>query len=1074
MRSYSRRNKEINEKRNSKISFTNEKTDTHVSLSSVDTNNSKIEEAADGEDEMLGGRLKMMVWNAGGLNNKFDRLVGCLKRSEAHFAVVTETWWRADGAIPRECQLNAICPTEGLRKLSGTNGISLVVNPNLASSLVVKSVSSLAKDTVHGCFLAFLVAGVQVVVVYNAPSLQLSLDELLDSATSTARIDFLKPLVILGDFNARLEVWGDAISNNEGWSLDAWMSNKGLSRCCSGPAATFDNGRGRSIIDHVFCNFTDTLVLNLGKPMALVDHSALLADIPFSRIASRPADRSYTRIRLEKLYDPEIRSAYRSFTDVQLPTLKAALERLRNERTLECLDQVDKVFCKYFKSIGQEVLGTKVAGKRLLCYKPLESPVLSGLYLEQEFSPSIDNERAIVKELCRLRKVRFEEFSASLEKKPARDVLKIVSQINSNRKSRHFALQENPAAFREYAAHFKTMNTNNLPEVPIDEVILSRDSERCAMLASEIFCAGTILNVLQSVPWNKAAGASGVSYDLLKGASNNAISVIAEWFGIIFEIGLVPSSWTRSLVVPVPKKGDLNLIKNYRPISLTESFRKLFEHCVNKYMTRTFPANHFTQGGFRSHHCVMDMVTALHQALSRKRGMHVAFLDIRAAYDSVDRRILWKRCKERGLNDELIWILRRLFDHNSAQLVIGGKRSEPFPILAGVLQGSVLSPALYSIFIDDLAKTLNRNCRVTIGHCKYNSTLYADDIAVFAESKEALQFLLTICTNHAKANRYQFNVGKCAVIGATNFSYMLDGLEIPQVSQFTYLGVETNRNGIMAKEFLDRRCKSAVVAGHRLISLGMNAGGFPLKACSMLYKVFIRSKLEAGVGILPDSKTIARKLEAAQRTVLARIFFCGPTSSGTILRSLLNCPSMAFRCKFLRSRYLHRVLLLPDTHILRRLQPAKHFYIEKLVKNSFSLQEVRPSNRRKLVEIEMEMVHGATAAATDGFLVINATEGIPWFVLDHSLVPSLRKRLLQWMLKKFPASEPPACGRCVIGRCTQSHVAECNHLLENLAPDIPPRFRPEFLLSHRLAAINVVADAVNAAVGNCLPCLRLH
>lgn len=98
------------------------------------------------------------------------------------------------------------------------------------------------------------------------------------------------------------------------------------------------------------------------------------------------------------------------------------------------------------------------------------------------------------------------------------------------------------------------MNTNNLPEVPIDEVILSRDSERCAMLASEIFCAGTILNVLQSVPWNKAAGASGVSYDLLKGASNNAISVIAEWFGIIFEIGLVPSSWTRSLVVPVPKK----------------------------------------------------------------------------------------------------------------------------------------------------------------------------------------------------------------------------------------------------------------------------------------------------------------------------------------------------------------------------------------------------------------------------------------------------------------------------------------------------------------------------------------
>jgi len=1074
MKTYSRRSKEIDEKEKKKLShkFKNN-IGTHFS-SPVDADNEQIEVAADGEDEMLGGRLKLLLWNAGGLNNKFDRLIGCLKKSEAHFAVVTETWWRPDGAIPRECLLNALCPSEGLRKLSGQNGISLVVNPDLAASLVVKPMTSLAKDTMNGCFLAFLLAGVQFVVIYNAPSLSLSLDELLNSATSTARIDFSKPLILLGDFNARLQAWNDSVDNEEGSILDAWTATKGMSRCCSGPAVTFDNGRGRSLIDHVFCNFVDASVLNLGKPMPLADHSALLVELPFVRLQPRPVDRSYTRIRLEKLYDLDIRNSYRSFTDVRIPSLKSALESLKAERSLECLDKVDKVFCEYFKSIGREALGTKVAGKRALCYKPLESPLLNALYLEQEFAPSLENERAIVKELCRLRKVRFEEFSASLDRKPARDVLKIVAQINSNRKSRHFALQENPAAFKDYAAHFQAMNTNCLPEVPIPELVLTREDERCRALANDIFNVGTILNVLQSVPWNKASGASGLSYDLLKAASVNAITLVAEWFGLCFEIGLVPSSWTRSLVVPVPKKGDLNLIKNYRPISLTESFRKLFEHCINKHIIRSFPANHFSQGGFRSHHCVMDMVVALHQALSRKRGMHVAFLDIKAAYDSVDRRILWHRCKERGLSDELIWILKRLFDHNSAQLVIGGKRSEPFPILAGVLQGSVLSPALYAIFIDDLAKTLNRSCRVTIGHCSYNSTLYADDIAVFAETKEALQFLLQVCSKHAKANRYQFSVGKCAVIGDASFAYKLDGLEIPQVSQFTYLGVETNRNGIMAQEFLERRCKSAVDAGLRLISLGMNVGGFPLKSCSTLYKVFIRSKLEAGVGLLPDSKLVARKLEAAQRTVLARIFFCSPSSSGTILRSLLNCPSMAFRFKFLRSRFYHRVLCLPETHILRRLQPANHFYIDKLAKNSFSAQDVKASNRGKLVLAEMEDVHRLTAEVTDGCLVLDAKEGLPWFVMDHSLVPSLRKRLLQWLLKKFPASAPPACGRCLIGRCTQSHVAECNYLLENLAPDIPARFRPEFLLSRRLADIDVIADAVNAAVGSCLPTLRLN
>ena len=44
---------------------------------------------------------------------------------------------------------------------------------------------------------------------------------------------------------------------------------------------------------------------------------------------------------------------------------------------------------------------------------------------------------------------------------------------------------------------------------------------------------------------------------------------------------------------------------------------------------------------------------------------------------------------------------RQLFDHNSSQVVVNGRKSNPFFIEAGVLQGSVLSPCLYSIFIDE-------------------------------------------------------------------------------------------------------------------------------------------------------------------------------------------------------------------------------------------------------------------------------------------------------------------------------------------------------------------------------------
>lgn len=126
------------------------------------------------------------------------------------------------------------------------------------------------------------------------------------------------------------------------------------------------------------------------------------------------------------------------------------------------------------------------------------------------------------------------------------------------------------------------MTTNDLPQpferLPI--ISLDPNAELASASAEEIFTATKILGILMDVPWNKTAGKSGVCYDLIKAADFSTIDLLSRWFKIIFKCGLVPQSWTRSLIVPVPKKGDLNVINNYRPIALTESFRKIFEHCL--------------------------------------------------------------------------------------------------------------------------------------------------------------------------------------------------------------------------------------------------------------------------------------------------------------------------------------------------------------------------------------------------------------------------------------------------------------------------------------------------------------
>lgn len=59
-----------------------------------------------------------------------------------------------------------------------------------------------------------------------------------------------------------------------------------------------------------------------------------------------------------------------------------------------------------------------------------------------------------------------------------------------------------------------------------------------------------------------------------------------------------------------------------------------------------------------------------------------------------ERELLWRKGRRRGLGDSFLGILRAV--------AIAGARSDCFALPSGVLQGSLLSPELYSIFIDNI------------------------------------------------------------------------------------------------------------------------------------------------------------------------------------------------------------------------------------------------------------------------------------------------------------------------------------------------------------------------------------
>ena len=115
--------------------------------------------------------------------------------------------------------------------------------------------------------------------------------------------------------------------------------------------------------------------------------------------------------------------------------------------------------------------------------------------------------------------------------------------------------------------------------------------------------------------------------------------------------------------------------------------------------------------------------------------------------------------------------LRSLFDHNSAQLVVSQHRSNPIALPAGVLQGSVLSPLLYSIYLDPLVERLRAHGpRVPLPNSSgINALLYADDIALIASSPRDLRRLLAI----AEEDSLERSPSKCVVVCMDHSNYYL-------------------------------------------------------------------------------------------------------------------------------------------------------------------------------------------------------------------------------------------------------------------------------------------------------------
>ena len=158
------------------------------------------------------------------------------------------------------------------------------------------------------------------------------------------------------------------------------------------------------------------------------------------------------------------------------------------------------------------------------------------------------------------------------------------------------------------------------------------------------------------------------------------------------------------------------------------------------------------------------------------------FIDLKNAYDSVNHILLFNKMRELGAPIKLINSISKIYSF--AKMRINDK---VLNVNRGVLQGSILSPKLFNIYINDLINTLDKNV--------FEILAYADDIAIICENKNQLLKAMDIIDIWANSNNIKINKDKSGIIilqHNNNKDKNINGY--PLKNQYKYLGIMFNYN----------------------------------------------------------------------------------------------------------------------------------------------------------------------------------------------------------------------------------------------------------------------------------------
>lgn len=735
--------------------------------------------------------MDVVQLNVGGWSKGYPKIADELHGEQADAILLTETWRKDD------LQMNGfVCVCEPAVKAEGafgrrSGGLLTAIRPRFRHEVI-----SSQRFSTH---VKLVDSGIHLVSSYfppeTSPREPFPVSEIISHISAVYAECSGETVILTGDFNCRID--GKDGERSRGEELVSGLELIGLHLSYVPDRPTFD-GRGESKIDLLFSNRNDLLASATVVESNLLEHN---------RVVSR------WRLRRGESSDPREWSASRPVRVVDKrrvdPKLGAEVGRLLRS------DGVDAAVDRLTEHLLQAGVAPKKGASKPWMTRQCHEK------MQELRAASGDRREPLRTELTKL----IDHLKSALNERRA---LERVVQCGdkpwlmaTKQKMRALPWRIRAAAY----AHFTSILSRG---DPAPELRVVRSSGRTLDGWSRAFTVEEVREVLAQCKLGKAPGPDGLTGEVLRTTAEVLLPAWLAVFNHCLMEGTIPEAWRLGTLLLLYKgKGGISNIDSYRGVNLQSAALKMLTRLVkNRLVDKLDCTLESCQFGFRKGRSTEQAITHLvkvvsellnHEDPRKKKCAFAGLVDFAKAFDTPDRSLIdEKLVSQFGVRGKLLGLIRALLRPNRIVIRDGCWASDEVTQTNGVAQGDSLSPYLFVLFINDLAKAIRKRAKVKL-------VLYADDLTMVSGDKAEMIKALDALHNWCEANGMKVNVQKTKIMKFRKKNSWLPGerdgfaygdTSLETVDTCTFLGVHFQPTLCVSKHVskVKARCIAAFTA----------------------------------------------------------------------------------------------------------------------------------------------------------------------------------------------------------------------------------------------------------------------